>query len=359
MKTKLVYVLTCVTEGLYIEQALLAVYSARHWNQDAHIILVTDNLTDKLLKGRRSEILLYITEKVVIPFEDDTLSMTYRSRYIKTSIRQIVDGDFLFIDCDTITQRSLSNIDSFQCKVGAVLESHLMVGDFCESLFSYQQKRTLSIGVDLSKEGLYFSSGVLFVKDTPIAYDLYDKWFRFWQESYDLGMPIDQPALSKANREVGHIIEQIPDGYNCILFTQPSFTSEAFILHISSFRNPSFLFTKKVLSYIKAQGLNNDWIIKAVLNPCSSFLPFDYQIFHSTARQRRKWRKDMIAFLTGYGCNIDSSFNDFPMNSRFRSIVLWFFRQGSISLGIWLWMIWKRIHLLFKHDRLSDNVCRK
>ena len=139
MKTKLVYVLTCSPDDHYIEQALMAVYSARHWNPDAHIVLLVDDLTDKLLINQRADIISYVSEKIVIPFDTQSLSMADRSRLIKTAVRNFISGDFLFFDCDTITQKPLKEIDSFKCEVGAVPESHLKVADFCDSLFQHHQ----------------------------------------------------------------------------------------------------------------------------------------------------------------------------------------------------------------------------
>ena len=78
MQTKLVYVLTCASEKHYIEQALIAVFSARHWNPEACIVLLVDDKTDALLVGKRSEILDYVSEKIVVPFENATLSPMYR-----------------------------------------------------------------------------------------------------------------------------------------------------------------------------------------------------------------------------------------------------------------------------------------
>ena len=148
MRTKLVYVLTCAPEATYIEQALMAVWSARHWNPDAHIVLMVDDKTDALLTGKRGELLNYITEKIVVPFEDKLSSPMYRSRWIKTQVRQMIDGDFLFVDSDTICQRSLSEIDSFECEAGAVLESHLLVKDYCDGLYSSTKQETAVVGVD-------------------------------------------------------------------------------------------------------------------------------------------------------------------------------------------------------------------
>ena len=79
MKAKLVYVLTCSPEGNYIEQAVLATFSARYHNPSAHIVLIVDNKTDELISDGRDEVLKYISEKVVIPFDEDK-TMMYRSR---------------------------------------------------------------------------------------------------------------------------------------------------------------------------------------------------------------------------------------------------------------------------------------
>ena len=235
MKTKLVYVLTCSSDSNYIEQALMAVYSARHWNPEAYIILITDNLTDQLLIGQRAAILDYISEKIVISFDDDSVSMFYRSRELKTTIRNIISGDYLFIDSDTITQKSLSDIDNFNSELGGVYDSHLKVSDYCESLFNHSQQRTKLLGVDLNEEQQYFCSGVLYVKDVPSTHKLYYLWNTYWRESYSLNLFADQPALAKANREIGHIIQLIPDTYNCLMHVQPIFAEEAQILHFSSY----------------------------------------------------------------------------------------------------------------------------
>ena len=151
MKTKLIYVLTCSESGTYIEQALMSIWSARHHNPDAHIVLLTDDKTDRLLTGTRGGLLDYVTEKIVVPFVDENASMMFRSRWIKTSARELVEGDFLFIDCDTIVCKSLAEIDGFQCEMGAVWESHLLVEDFCDSLKSSATKANLKGGYINSK----------------------------------------------------------------------------------------------------------------------------------------------------------------------------------------------------------------
>lgn len=357
MTTKLVYVLTCAPEKHYIEQALIAVFSARYWNPNAHIVLLVDDLTDQLFVGKRAQILDFLTEKIVVPFEDATLSPMYRSRWIKTSVRQLVKGDFMFVDCDTVVCKSLSDIDTFDCEVGAVLESHLLVEDFCSGLRKKAIALNQKIGVDLNLEKEYYSSGVLYVKDTPQTYRLYEMWHQFWLESQALGMPIDQPSLAKANRECNHLIKRIPDTYNCILFTMNDFTDKAHILHIAAYRNPSFVFSDKVLSRVKECGLE-EWLKKVILQPQDTMLPFDFVVRHSTFRKRMGWIVCISHTAATIRRNIPALLADFPVQSRFRNVIVWFFYHRFYMIGATLWMIWKRIQVLGKND-LKDNCCRK
>ena len=352
MNTKLVYVLTCAPEAYYIEQALMAVFSARHHNPDAHIVLIVDDKTDALLVDKRAEILKFISEKIVIPFEDSSLNPMYRSRWIKTSVRQLIQGDFLFVDCDTICQHSLNHIDRFNCNVGAVLESHLNVQDFCTSLYDSANRATSAIGLDINKQNEYFSSGVLYVKDTPDTHRLYELWHQYWIESNSIGISIDQPSLAKANRDVEHIIRRLPDTYNCILFTRPPFTRQAHILHITAYQNPSYLFTKRVLAFVKENGLNNQWLRQSVLMPCQTFLPFDYDMLHSSFTQRRIWCKEIAESARGYCKYIDPSFKDLPMNSTFKNTVVRCFTHHMYRLGATLWIIWCRLRLINKKKNI-------
>lgn len=327
MKTKLVYVLTCAPEATYIEQALMSVWTARHWNPDAHIVLITDNLTDNLLVGKRGEILNYISEKIVIPFEDDSLSMMYRSRFIKTSVRQLIEGDFLFIDCDTIVCKSLADVDGFTCKIGAVYESHLPIAELNEQMQHGIEKNAQKVGWSIKNEQYYFSSGVIYTKDVPETHQLYQSWHKKWLDGIANGINIDQPTFAYANIHCGHIVELIPDSYNCILFTEPQHTREAHILHIAAFRNPSVLFTETTLGNIRKNGLQDD-VIQLICKPYESFLPFDYDILHSSFFERISWLR-YIASL-----------------------------QNGFLFGI-LWLFRKRIHVLRHRDSIKNNSCRK
>lgn len=355
MKTKLVYVLTCAPEATYIEQALMSVWSAKYHNPDAHIVLLTDDKTDYTIANGRDEILNYIDEKIVIPFAED-MSMMIRSRWIKTSVRNLVDGDYLFIDCDTIITKSLGEIDSFSCKMGAVLDSMLPVAEYCDLLYKTTKEQTQKIGVDLDEEPAYFNGGLMYVKDVPEAHEFYSLWHQFWNEGMASGLFIDEPALAKANRQMGRIIKQIPNHFNFMVWTRAKNPEKAYILHISSYQNPSFLFTDKALNYIKTEGLT-DWIKDSVLNPCDSMLPFDYSIRHSSIRQRFLWRRSFVRTAKDISNNIPLLVNEFFKKSS-PEIVMRLIHKHCYAMASVCWMTWKRLHVL-KKSALKDNICRK
>ena len=99
MKTKIIYVLVSNENDCYLEQALVSIYSLRLYNPDANLLLLVDEETSRTLEnGIRKLILNYVSKLVIVdvPFH---YSKQQKSRYIKTSLRSQVIGDFLFIDC--------------------------------------------------------------------------------------------------------------------------------------------------------------------------------------------------------------------------------------------------------------------
>lgn len=353
MKTKLVYVLTCAPEATYIEQALMAVWSARYWNPDAYIVLIVDDKTDVLLTGKRAEILDYISEKIVVPFEDDSLTPMYRSRWIKTQVRQLIKGDFLFVDCDTICCRSLVEVDHFVCEVGAVGDNNT---PFQEDIYKEGTIDTvLRVGCDISNEEYYYSSGVVYCKDTKNAHQLYELWHKFWLDGTKAGVNIDQPAFTKANIELNHIIKPLDDIFNSVLYTQIPQLCNASILHIPNLKPASFLFKEHVLNIIRKNGIK-PWLSQMILSVHGTYLPFDYTIKHSSLRQRLNWIRLNARVLRLYGKHVNSNYKDWAFRVPIEPLIKFLIRLRCYRIGMALWMLWKRLNLSRK-PLMHPNMC--
>ena len=102
MSLKFVYALISCEKDYYAEQALISMYTLRLHNRDAHITWVADEETLKSLeKGNRHPIKDFVDEYVTVN-PPTGCTPTQKSRFIKTSLRQNVEGDFLYLDNETV-----------------------------------------------------------------------------------------------------------------------------------------------------------------------------------------------------------------------------------------------------------------
>ena len=339
MKTKLVYVLTCAPEATYIEQALISIWSARYHNPDAHIVLLVDDLTNQLLVGKRAEVLEYITEKVVVPFEDINATMMYRSRWIKTSVRQLVEGNFLFIDCDTIVVQSLAEVDQFDLEIGAVLDNHRPISKFDVLERNSIIARANTLNWDFRELERYYSSGVLFVKESKNTHQFYQLWHKNYLHSSQFGVSIDQISMERAKQEIS-IISDIDDTWNTIMFVRPKFIEQARIIHFPSLDNNSFLFCKRVLEYVKNNGLT-DYIKYYVLHPIQSYLPYMKKYY--TGLQFFRTVSVVAKGVRNYAEEIDANFTDLKIPHRIAPWIMKLLRNKFYYLGTFIWLLWIRL----------------
>lgn len=230
MKTKIIYVLVSNENDCYLEQALVSIYSLRLYNPDANLLLLVDEETSRTLEnGIRKLILNYVSKLVIVdvPFH---YSKQQKSRYIKTSLRSQVIGDFLFIDCDTIINEELKDIDNLSCEIAAVPDCHLSIK---YSWMKTNIKKWSSVlGWKYSENDFYFNSGVLFVKDTDDTHQFYEYWHSLWRKNVLKGINYDQPSLAKANELMGCKICKLDDIWNCQINANGlPFLSKAKIIH--------------------------------------------------------------------------------------------------------------------------------
>lgn len=358
MQTKIIYVLTSDIESNYCEQALISIFSARYFNPDAHIVIVVDDRTDKIFTGKRSEILQYVTEKIVVPF-DEEISAMQRSRWIKTSIRKYISGNFLFVDSDTIITGSLSDVDNFNCEIGAVPESHLPVKKFNQYIYQKVDELSKKIGWKLNEEKYYFSSGVIYVKDTPLSKLFFEKWHEYWKDGCENGLCIDQPSFAKANITLNRPVQVIDDAWNCVMYTHVDIAITAKILHFCSFRNMSYIFGNEFLKKVKDTGIEkNDFIKKSILNPHKSYLPFDGYVYKYKAGDFFRLFTDVRIIAKGLYFNLDAYYDDYLGQKRVEQIVKKLFLRRLFTTGAIFLVGYKFYRVkLNKKYRYVTNTC--
>ena len=228
MKTKIVYVLVSTERDIYLEQAYISMLSLRHHVPNAHIVLLVDDQTNSSFVGTRKDKIQLVDELVKVDLPGN-LTAQQRSRMLKTSVRNLVDGDFLFVDCDTIITKSLEEIDSCAYDMAACQDSH--------SPFVKNPYRDLCLrhgkilDWPIEKELVYFNSGVIYVKDNQKTREFYQKWNEIWQDGAHKGVNMDQPSFAKTNYLMGHIVQILGDVWNCELKHGMKFLKDAKVVH--------------------------------------------------------------------------------------------------------------------------------
>lgn len=271
MRTKLLYVIVSSENDIYLEQGYVSMFSAKMHMPDCHITLLTDTKTQQSFKGIRKEETKYADEIVTIPL-DPTLPGKKRSRLLKTNARNYVDGDFLFIDCDTIVVRDLSSIDEVDYNIAASWDN------YCD--FSHNPYRNMCIkdvrklGVDISRETVYFSSGVILAKDNETTRLFFRKWHENYLKGYDKGVSMDQPSMAITNIESGYPIKKISPEWNCVPKHGFKYFKDAYILHYVATTpskkddTPLFLLNETaVFLDIKKTGIIPDNVVEVIKDP--------------------------------------------------------------------------------------------
>lgn len=265
-----VFVLSCGVSGYYPEQCLLSLHTLRKFNPDLPAHVLIDCMTHDCLKGKRLDALARYAEILTIDVPPEFNTDKLRSRYLKTSVRNRISGDFLFLDCDTLVCRSFS----FEAFKDVVIG---MVADLNGAL-SLSDENTLRKCQDAGFSdfsGLpYFNSGFFFVKDDPLSYQLFEAWHQLWRESVLRGCASDQPALCEANRRLGFPIKAIDGSWNCQVHFQESrrFLQDAFVLHYfaadGSAQRP--LQEEELLKRVRAVGV--DAVVDSILSGSTNAL---------------------------------------------------------------------------------------
>ena len=229
MKTQIVYVLVSSEKDVFLEELWVSVWSLRQHEPDVIVNVVVDEPTAKRVNAN-AELMTLITN-VVVADVPEKYTPKERSREIKTRIRELIKGDFFYIDTDTVICKSLSEIDNFEYDVAGIPDSNASLKDnpFAGGMIGSVKE---IFGSDVSNCEYLINGGVIYVKDNDVAHELFRRWNKNWTYScFEKGNSQDQPALLKTNRDFEYIIRELPGIYNVQVALSLKYLADAVILH--------------------------------------------------------------------------------------------------------------------------------
>src|SRR5262245_47399853 len=110
-----VYALTSNGRDVYSLMTRVSVQSVRLTNPNTKIIVVCDSVSAENMERARDLLRSEVDDWIVCrtPVGDSA----YRNRFVKTSLRNLIEGCFLFLDSDTLVRDDLSEVFSLSCDV--------------------------------------------------------------------------------------------------------------------------------------------------------------------------------------------------------------------------------------------------
>lgn len=276
MKTKIVYCLVSDNRDYYYEQLLVSLHSLRLHNPQAKVEVVCDVDTYTTLNDNRRGIYNYDINVLSVDTPADWSKMQ-RSRYLKTHLRTLTQNDYLFIDTDTVICSSLGFIDDIPYEIAAVKDSHVERPLPRRSQCRHETERWIwreaqKVGADI--EGLWqYNSGVMLVRDTPRAHELYERWASHYQSQLQFGVKVDQLPLLLSNHEMDNVISPLDPRLNCQVSFQEgrSAVAKAAIIHYFPSQNKTLLSSPWILDPIKETGLITAPLLRIISQPAQFF----------------------------------------------------------------------------------------
>jgi len=275
---KYLYVLTSDDSDYYLEQTLLSITSLRLYMPDAFVVLLVDDVTEANLTGKRAEILKLITELKSIKI-DSRFNKKARSRWLKTSMRMHITGDFFYIDNDTIIAGDLSSIENIDADIAAVLNDHIYLSEFVKTRLHRMNVYYKKLGfVHFSSWKYFFNGGIILCKDSKTGHDFFREWHHLWFLNFELGNVTDQQSLNQVNFIMNNVVREIDGIWNCQILNDGAlqFLHDAKIIHYFATHVHSKFFllaNKEYTEKIKETGVVDQKTKDMLKNPKAHIAP--------------------------------------------------------------------------------------
>lgn len=267
MRLKIAYVLVSSEKDYFLEQTMLAAYSASRYNPMVEIVVVADADTVKSMTNERARLKEYVTDIISVDVPSG-YSMMQRSRFLKTNLPEYVSGDFIYMDSDTVVSGSLSDIYTDVQDLGLVIDQNLE--EYPSDIKSWVRGNCEEIGwQDLSSEKAY-NGGMIVFKRTAKAVEFFRRWHENWKECCSRGYDRDQLALTKANKECGYVFAELDGKYNCQVtkFESDRYKADVRIIHYYNLEICHHIYNDlKLWNKFKRDGVIPEEFLKSVDNP--------------------------------------------------------------------------------------------
>lgn len=226
---KYLYVCVSSEKDFYLEQAFASIVTLKSKMPNAFVSLLMDENTKKSLIDGRQNIKHLVDEVVSVKFSSEVCQKV-RSRRLKTSMRNLVDGDFLYIDTDTFIFQDLSQIEKMSLSFAGVQDKHCPLSEN-DQVHTHSLSLKLVFKSSIVNEETFINGGVLLVRDTKANRDFFKDWNREYEKWERKGITQDMPSLAFVNYNHSYCIAELDGSWNCQLESGAAYFRSAKIFH--------------------------------------------------------------------------------------------------------------------------------
>jgi len=220
------FVLVAKELGPYADMAAVAALAVRRLHPQARTILVTDESTASAINHDNHALGNIVSEIIAQPTGTDDPIVSSRS--LRTVLRRLVKGDYVYLDNDAIAVRPLDHGWPNEADL-AVARDWNKRGIPPDALPNMEKVRA-KLGWEFLPNR-YFNSGVIFVRDTSAAHAFYAEWHRRWQQTLSLGIPQDQLSCNSVIAAGFATVAILPDRDNWSAYSTVMLRGRARIFH--------------------------------------------------------------------------------------------------------------------------------
>ncbi len=227
MDLKIVYCLTSSGGDLYEAMTRVSLATVRLTNPTARIEIACDQQTHQALQASSSQLLREADAVHGFPTPDGP--PTFRNRFVKTQLRLLLSGPFLFLDSDTVVRKPLTPLLNLQADIAAA-PNH-SADTLAEQIWSEDQANLDTMGWQVREQ--YVNGGVIWYADTPAAHRFAEAWLRNWLANVECtGRYRDQTALNQSISTTSCLrVEILPHSFNMQYLCRLDCAKDAFIWH--------------------------------------------------------------------------------------------------------------------------------
>ena len=248
----IVFAITSNGFDVYTAMTRVAIASIRLTNPGFTITVACDSASNIALTKIDHPLLKEVDHwKVVDTPQGEDL---FRNRFVKTSLRSVISGPFLFLDSDILVRGDLSPIFEIDADIAGA-RNHS-----CEILKEQSGDKDQEILVAMNwqvSDKVYINGGVIFYNDTQEAKQFAESWHKKWLQAYNIHKRYrDQPAINASLFDTHLKVHILDNKYNAQIEPSVKVAWDAKIWHYY-FSGESNLFTQYEFVLSKEEFQNN------------------------------------------------------------------------------------------------------